>query len=77
MLPHDALRSADIELLFEAAEGDGSLRVTADGVQANGQTVANAAADGVRRLQACGYVEGGPELFRITTAGREYADSMK
>ncbi len=66
--PHNALTSEDIQLLFEAVDGDGTVRAAAS-------QAANGA--GARRLAACGYLEGGPEVYRVTRAGQEYAESMK
>jgi hypothetical protein len=81
MSPHDALTALDIKLLFQAADGDGSVRIVyqAEGVsiEANGHSVPGVRPEGIERLQACGYLEGGPELFQVTPAGREYAESMK
>jgi hypothetical protein len=65
--PHSALTSDDIQLLFEAVDRDGTVRVGPEqaGVR-----------DGAKRLAACGYLEGGPDVFRVTRAGQEYAESM-
>jgi hypothetical protein len=81
MAAHDALGSKDIKLLFEAFDGDGVIVVekTADRdevVHTNGQPVPEVDRTALDRLAACGYVEGGPDRFTLTQAGREYAESM-
>jgi hypothetical protein len=80
MTMHHALTSCDIELLFAAAEGDGRVQVVEKAVvqvEAAGQTFPEVGREGLERLAACGYLEGGPDAFQITPAGREYAESMK
>jgi len=80
MAMHNALTTHDLEALFAAAEGDGQLLAVAKPVlvtvQVGGQTYDDVGRDGLERLKACGYVEGGPEVYQITQAGREYAESM-
>jgi hypothetical protein len=80
MTMHNALTSHDIEVLFAAAEGDGRVEVvkkTAVEVHTAGQSFPRVGPEGLQRLAACGYLEGGPDVYQITPAGREYADSMK
>jgi hypothetical protein len=80
MTMHNALTSNDIELLFAAAEGDGRVQVvqkTVVEIETDGQKIAGVDREGLQRLVACGYLEGGPDVYQVTRAGREYADSMK
>jgi hypothetical protein len=80
MTMHNALTSNDIELLFAAAEGDGRVQVVHKAVvqvETAGQSYTGVDREGLQRLVACGYLEGGPDVYQITRAGREYADSMK
>ena len=80
MTMHNALTSNDIELLFAAAEGDGQVQVVQKNVvevQTAGQSFASVGREGLDRLVACGYLEGGPDAYQVTRAGREYAESMK
>lgn len=80
MTMHNALTSNDIEVLFTAAETDGRVRVferLAVEVQAGGTTFAAVGREGLQRLVACGYLEGGPDVYQVTRAGQEYAESMR
>jgi hypothetical protein len=81
MSAHAALTANDIQLLFEAVDGDGTVRIVPHegGVQAeaNGQAFPKVGREGAQRLLACGYLEGGPDAYRVTRAGQEYAESMK
>jgi len=83
MTMHNALTSNDIEVLFTAAEVDGHVRVAEqDGkivVETGGTTFDKVDREGLKRLVACGYLEGAkvPDLYQITPAGREYAESMR
>jgi hypothetical protein len=80
MTMHSALTSQDLQVLFAAAEADGTVQVVVRPVvevQVAGQALPRATAEGLQRLAACGYLEGGPDVFRLTPAGREYAESMK
>jgi hypothetical protein len=77
---HSALTSHDLQVLFAAAEADGTVNIVirpVAEVQVAGQALPKATPEGLQRLLACGYLEGGPDVFRLTPAGREYADSMK
>jgi hypothetical protein len=78
---HNALTSRDIEVLFTAAETDGVVRFVTQPsesfVEASGQTFSDVGREGLQRLAACGYLEGGPDTFQVTRAGREYAESMR
>jgi hypothetical protein len=80
MTAHNTLTSKDIEVLFAAAEGDGKVQVVETAlveVRTAGQAFPGIGREGLERLAACGYLEGGPDDYQITAAGREYADSMK
>lgn len=80
MSMHNALTSNDIEVLFAAAEGDGRVEVVHKltvQVETGGQVFPEVGQEGLRRLAACGYLEGGPDVYQITLAGKEYADSMR
>jgi hypothetical protein len=74
---HNALTSRDIEVLFTAAEADGSVRLVGEGTEAAGLPFPDVGREGLQRLAACGYLEGGPDTFQVTRAGREYAESMR
>jgi hypothetical protein len=81
MTMHNALTSKDIEVLFTAAEADGRARVVERAlgveVEAGETSFDGVGREGLQRLVACGYLEGGPDVFEITRAGREYAESMR
>jgi hypothetical protein len=81
MTMHNALTSKDIEVLFTAAEGGGPVvfmqREGYDEILAGGTSFAQVGRDGLTRLVACGYLEGGPDIYQLTRAGREYAESMR
>jgi hypothetical protein len=81
MSPHSALTANDIKLLFEAVDGDGTVRIAAHGggtrLEAGGRPFDGGGPEAAQRLAACGYLEGGPDLFRVTRAGQEYAESMQ
>jgi hypothetical protein len=80
MSPHQALTSKDIEVLIVAAEADGTVKVEETKsvvVTIAGQAITGANRESLKRLMACGYLEGGPDQYQITRAGGEYADSMK
>jgi hypothetical protein len=77
---HSALTAEDLRVLFTAAEADGTVNVVVrpvTEVQVAAQVMPKATIEGLQRLAACGYLEGGPDVYRVTLAGREYADSMR
>jgi hypothetical protein len=81
MSMHNALTSKDIELLFDAAESTAPVQVVTKApiteAQLDGRPYPEVGREGVQRLVACGYLEGGPDTFTITRAGKEYAESMR